>query len=260
LGLSVDCASLASETTMAVLFTRAQTLPEDGVERLCLAVSAEGQGMVAPSAFLSPNTAILLGQGSTIDRIERCKDQYLPPKVMLRRNPSRWPPLHTSLVREKNIPNRTSVSMYRIPGVRPAPTPSVISCVTGRTYADGANVRETLIQWTEKPQRLWDAIDGTLSSGVEVVIHAGPSPNLIPATFARLSINVSKHLGNRYLRGLGRGMVTRMNRHAWLSSLLPHRAALLRAPFLKHVILEDWLLAQPIETTKHKTAVSVSHA
>jgi hypothetical protein len=34
------------------------------------------------------------------------------------------------------------------------------------------------------------------------------------------------------------GMVTR----PWLAALLPARAALLRAPLLKHVILEDWLI------------------
>jgi [acyl-carrier-protein] S-malonyltransferase len=31
-------------------------------------------------------------------------------------------------------------------------------------------------------------------------------------------------------------------RRPWLSSLLPSRAALLRAPQIQHVILEDWLL------------------
>ena len=38
-----------------------------------------------------------------------------------------------------------------------------------------------------------------------------------------------------------------MNRHAWIATLLPHRAALLRAPFLKHIILEDWLLEQAVK-------------
>ena len=31
-------------------------------------------------------------------------------------------------------------------------------------------------------------------------------------------------------------------RRPWLSAILPSRAALLRAPAVKHVILEDWLL------------------
>jgi [acyl-carrier-protein] S-malonyltransferase len=37
-----------------------------------------------------------------------------------------------------------------------------------------------------------------------------------------------------------------MHRHSWIGTLLPHRAALLRAPFVKQIILEDWLLDQPI--------------
>jgi [acyl-carrier-protein] S-malonyltransferase len=31
-------------------------------------------------------------------------------------------------------------------------------------------------------------------------------------------------------------------RRPWLSAILPSRAALLRAPAMRHVILEDWLL------------------
>ncbi len=238
LALAEDCASLAPDTSMGILFTRAPVLPEEAVERLCAAVSAEGHGLVAPSAFLSPNTALLLGQGDTISRVEALKDRFLPPKVMLRRNPNKWPPLHTPLVREKNIPNRTAVAMYKIAGNRPAPMPPVLSCVTGKYCPDGANLRELLIQWTERPQRLWDAIDATLAAGVSTVIHVGPAPNLVPATFERLTTNVNKHLGNKYVRGMIRGM----NRMSWLSTMLPHRAALLRAPFLHHVILEDWLL------------------
>jgi [acyl-carrier-protein] S-malonyltransferase len=212
---------------------------------MCQAVSGEGSGLIAPSAFLSPNTVLLLGQGQTIDRVEAVMKDYLPGKVMLRRNPNRWPPLHTPLVRLRNVPNRTASALYAIAGTRPAPVPPVVSCVTGRS-GDDVSTRETLIQWTERPQRLWDAIDAVLTSGAEAVIHVGPSPNLIPATFARLSNNVNKALNNKFLRGVGRGVATSMNRHAWLATLLPHRAALLRAPYLTQVILEDWLLDQPM--------------
>ncbi len=242
LTMADDCASLAPETSMGILFTRAPSMPEEGIERLCAAVSCEGNGLVAPSAYLSPNTALLLGQGKTLDRVDQLKSQFLPPKVMLRRNPNHWPPLHTPLVRLKNIPNRTATAIYAIGGNHPEPSPPIISCVTGRMSHDGLTCRETLVQWTERPQRLWDAIDGTLSAGVERVIHVGPSPNLVPATFARLANNVNKHLGNKYLRGI----VSSMNQHAWLASMLPHRATLLRAPFVEQVILEDWLLAQKV--------------
>ncbi len=245
LAMAEDCAALAGDVRMAILFTRSPVLPEADVGRMCQAVSGEGLGLIAPSAFLSPNTVLLLGQGQTIDRVEAVMRDYLPAKVMLRRNPNRWPPLHTPLVRLRNVPNRTASALYAIPGMRPAPVPPVVSCVTGRP-GDEVSCRETLIQWTERPQRLWDAIDAVLTAGVEAVIHVGPSPNLIPATFARLSNNVDKSLNNKFLRGFGRGVATSMNRHAWLATLLPHRAALLRAPLLTHVILEDWLLEQPM--------------
>ncbi|HEU5115512.1 MAG TPA: ACP S-malonyltransferase, partial [Isosphaeraceae bacterium] len=58
------------------------------------------------------------------------------------------------------------------------------------------------------------------------------------------SNNIAKQLGHGALHALGRGVVASMNRHTWLSSVLPSRAALLRAPFLTHVVLEDWLLEQ----------------
>ncbi len=245
LSLCRDCADLAVDTSMAILFTRSPSLPEVDVHRLCEAVSGEGRGIVAPSAFLSPNTALLLGQGRTLDRVEARLKEFLPAKVLFRRNPHRWPPLHTPIVRQRNVPNRTAVALYAIPGERPAPHPPMISGVTGSICEPGFNPRELLIQWTERPQRLWDAVDGLLTSGVETVIHVGPAPNLIPATFARLSNNVNKQLDRRYLLGLGRGVASGVSRNAWLASLLPQRAALLRAPFLKHLILEDWLLAQP---------------
>jgi [acyl-carrier-protein] S-malonyltransferase len=246
LGLAADCAELAADTSLGVLFTRGPLLPPADVERLCVAISSEGHGLIGPSAYLSPNTALILGQGDTLDRLERSMKDYLPGKVMLRRNPNRWPPLHSPLVWQRNIPNRTAMAVYKIDGVAEAPVPPVISCVTGKASYDSVNCRDTLVQWTDRPQRLWDAIDGTLSAGAEVVIHVGPAPNLIPATFNRLSNNIEKQLGNKYLRGLGRGVVSSMNRHAWLAHLLPHRAALLRAPFLEHVILEDWLLEQEV--------------
>ena len=248
LALAPDCASLAEDTAMAILFTRSPVLPESAVERLCESVSSEGRGIVAPSAYLSPNTALILGQGGTIDRVQEVMADFLPAKAVFRRNPNRWPPLHTPIVRQRNIPNRAAVALYNIPGPRPEPSPALISCVTGETCGAGANCRELLIQWTERPQRLWDAIDGTLASGVETIVHVGPAPNLIPATFARLTNNVNKQLGNRYLRG----MVSGMSRSAWLASLLPQRANLLRAPRIEHLILEDWLLANAPDLTERE--------
>jgi [acyl-carrier-protein] S-malonyltransferase len=246
LNMAADCAELAADTKMGILFTRAPELPEDAVERLCLAVSSEGKGMIAPSAWLSPNTALVLGQGDTLDRLEKRLREFLPEKVLLRRNPNKWPPLHTPLVWQRSITNRAAVELYHIEGGGQPPKPPVLCGSTGEASYNGLNNRELLIQWIDRPQRLWDCIDATLSAGVELVIHAGPTPNLIPATFARLSNNVSKQLGNGYRHKMGKGLVSRMNRHTWLAHLLPHKAALLRAPFLEHVILEDWLLEQKI--------------
>ena len=56
-----------------------------------------------------------------------------------------------------------------------------------------------------------------------MVIHVGPQPNLIPATFGRLSNNVSKQMGSKYLQVLGRGMYSSVTRHAWLTHLLPSK-------------------------------------
>ncbi|HEV3166526.1 MAG TPA: ACP S-malonyltransferase [Isosphaeraceae bacterium] len=246
LGLAQDCAELAADTTMGILFTRGPALPPPDVHRLCMAISSEGRGLIGPSAFLSPNTALVLGQGDSLDRLERAMGDFLPDKVMLRRNPNKWPPLHTPLVWQRNIPNRTAMAVYSIQGGHHKPTPAVYSCVTGSPSYDEYNSRELLTKWTDHPQRLWDVIYDTLASGVELVIHVGPQPNLIPATFSRLSNNVGKQLGGKYLQMLGRSVYSSVNRHAWLAHLLPQKAALLRAPFLEHVILEDWLLEQEV--------------
>ncbi len=249
LGLAPDCAELAADLTMAVLFTRGPALDMADVERLCRSISSEGHGLIGPSAFLSPNTALILGQGATIDRLDAIKGELVVPrahKVMLRRNANRWPPLHSPLVWQRHIPNRTAMALYRTGGGRAKPRPALVSCVTGEASYDSGNARELLTDWTDHPQRLWDVIDRTLAMGAEVVIHVGPRPNLIPATFSRLANNVSRHLGNRYVQMIGRGVASGLGRHGWLARLLPSSTSLLRAPYLAHVILEDWLLEQPL--------------
>jgi [acyl-carrier-protein] S-malonyltransferase len=118
--------------------------------------------------------------------------------------------------------------------------------VTGKADYDAENSRDLMIRWTDQPQRLWDGLETLLNSGVETVIHVGPAPNLIPATFSRLSNNVTKHLQNKHLQRFGNNVVTTITRHAWLGHILPAKASLLRTPFIEHIILEDWLLAQPV--------------
>jgi [acyl-carrier-protein] S-malonyltransferase len=247
LGFAADCAELAANTTMGVLFSRGSILHTEDVERLCTAVSSQGAGLIGPSAYLSPNTVLVIGQGGTLDRLEPLIGDYLPPKTNLRRKPNHWPPLHTPLVWQKNIPNRAAMALYHVAGGLQKPRPTVLSCVTGSASYDELNSRDILIQWVDHPQRLWDVIYDTLGSGIDLVVHVGPAPNLVPATFERISNNVLKQMGNRYVKALGRGVASSMNQHAWLARLLPSKAALLRAPFIAHIILEDWLLAQPLQ-------------
>lgn len=248
LSLATDCAELAQDTTMGVLFTRGAALVPADVERMCRAVSIEGNGLVGPSAYLAPNTALLLGQGDTLSRVEQVMRDYLPRKTSLRRNGNRWPPLHSPLMWRKNIPNRTAMMLYQRGGGERPPVPPIYSCVSGKANYDEHNAREMLVRWTDQPQRLWDAIDGTLAAGVHTVVHVGPAPNLIPSTFERLSNNIQKQLGHPMLRKLGYDVAHTIQRHAWLAHLLPSRASLLRVPWLNHIVLEDWLLARPVAT------------
>ena len=244
LACAADCAALAVGTTMGILFSRGPELVLEQVEELCQEVSAEGKGMVGASSYLSPNTVLLIGQGDSLDRLEKAIPSRYPEKVMLRRKAYKIPPLHTPLVWQKNISNRAAVDLYKIAGPRRAPRPKVVSCVTGTACYNDHNARETLIHWVDHPQRLWDVVCETLASDVELVVHVGPAPNLIPATFERLGNNVEKQLGNRYMKRLGWEVGSQLNRHAWLGRLLPSKAALLRAVHVEHIILEDWLLEQ----------------
>jgi [acyl-carrier-protein] S-malonyltransferase len=241
-----DCAELAEDAQMGILFSRGPVLTVKDVQALCTTVSAEGKGIVGVSSYLSPNTALVMGQGDTLARLEAAIPSFYPEKVMLRRKTHKLPPLHTPLVWLRNIPNRAAVALYQIPGGLKAPTPPVVSCVTGAASYDALNARDLLIRWVDQPQLLWDAICETLSSGVDLLVHAGPAPNLIPATFERLSNNVTKQLGNRYFQMIGRGVGTQMHRHAWLGRILPSKAALLLAPHVTHVVLEDWLLEHEV--------------
>ena len=46
---------------------------------------------------------------------------------------------------------------------------------------------------------------------------------------------------------IGMRAISNIIRRPWLISLLPSKVALLRAPLVKHVILEDWLMTQQVE-------------
>jgi [acyl-carrier-protein] S-malonyltransferase len=168
----------------------------------------------------------------------------LPARTHLRKNPHRWPPLHTPITWQRAIPNRAAVLLETLPGGFRAPPLPLLSGVTGKKSYNDHNSRELIHRWVDHPQRLWNMIHQTLATGIETVIHVGPAPNLIPATFKRLGEDVRGQLAGRSPASLGLRAVSCMVRRPWLAKLLPSCTALLRAPFIQHVILEDWLLNQ----------------
>jgi [acyl-carrier-protein] S-malonyltransferase len=189
---------------------------------------------------------LLLGQGNTVDRFAEVMHEAFPARVYLRKNPDKWPPMHTPIVWQRNIPNRVGVMMHTLPGGLIRPVPPLLSLVTGKMSYNDHNARDIIYRWMDQPQRLWDAVYETLASGVMTVIHVGPDPNLIPATFQRLRDNVTAQLSGRSLNSLGLRAISKVVKRPWLTALLPSRSALLRAPLVEHIILEDWLLAQKL--------------
>ena len=241
--LANDCASLAHDVAMGVLFSRGAALSLDKVEMLCMDINREGRGVISISSILSPNTVLLMGQGDTIERFKSSIPDVFGRNVQLRKNDNRWPPLHTPILWQKAVADRASVMMHRMKGGAVAPKPPVLSLVTGRASYTALNSRELLRRWLDQPQRLWDVVYELLSMGIETVIHIGPEPNLIPSTFKRLSDNVTAQVGNSTIRQWGLHAMQGIRR-TWLKRLLSNRVALMRAPFVRHIVLEDWLLEQ----------------
>jgi [acyl-carrier-protein] S-malonyltransferase len=239
-----EAVELARDVTMGVVFSRGKALDLEGVERLCLEITTQGRGTIAISSYLSPNTVLLLGQYDTVDRFKALMGRYLQGEVNLRKNKGVWPPLHTPILWQRSIPNRAAVDLYSIGGGFHAPVPPIVSLVTGKLSYNDYNSRALLNRWVDEPQRLWDGIYELLSQGIEVVIHVGPDPNLLPNTFKRLSDNVTAELAGRSLRKFGMRAVSTMIARPWIAKMMSARAAVLRAPYVVHVILEDWLLEQ----------------
>ncbi len=221
---------------------RGPSIDEMDVHRLCRLITSEGDGTIAISSILSPNTYLLLGQNDTIGRFKAKMHEFLPGPAHIKINPEHWPPLHTPIVRQRHIPDRAAVMMASMRGGLQPPCPPVLSLVTGERSYDDFHARDILRDWVDHPQRLWDAVYETLSSGITTLIHVGPEPNVIPATFHRLSENVTQQMTGRSIGRLGMCAAAGLARRPWLSTMLPSRAALLRAPLLRHIILEDWLL------------------
>ncbi len=239
LAMAKDAVDLALDVTLGVLFSRRGILPLASVQRLCQEINFQGNGVIGVSALLAPNSMLLIGQGTTLDRFSQRMSELSKERVHLRRNEHLWPPLHTPITWQRHIPDRSRNLMHAMPGAMTAPNPNVFSLVTGNFGYTDSNIRELIGDWIDHPQRLWDAVEYTLSSGMETVVHVGPQANIIPATFQRLSANVEAQTkGNMGIRA-----ISSFVRRPWLKNMLPKRTSLLRAPMVRHVFLEDLLLA-----------------
>jgi len=246
LKLSREMIPLVEDVSMAVLFSRGEALNMNAVKKHCVEITAEGNGTIAISTYLSPNTVLLLGQQKTIARFKQTMHDVFPKPVHLRKNPHHWPPMHTPITWQRSVPNQAGVLLGNTPGGLRIPSPQVLSMVTGDANYNDFNSREILVQWVDHPMRVWDAVTKILAANVARVIHVGPEPNILPATFNRLASNVSLQLSARTLEGFGKWAFSQIaNRRPWLASILSRDATLLRAPFLEHIMLEDWLLSQP---------------
>jgi [acyl-carrier-protein] S-malonyltransferase len=248
LALADDCADLADEVTLGVLFSRGPVLDFDVVRQLCLEISQQGKGIIDISTYLSPNSLLLMGQNNSLGRLEDKVHEAFPRQVYLRKNQHRWPPLHTPITWLRNIPNRAAVLLQTTTGGFQAPRLPILSHVTGEESYGAFNSRELLHRWVDQPQRLWDVVYRLLATGIETVVHVGPSPNLLPATLQRLRNNIEAQMNGHGLGSLGRRTLSRLVRRPWLSRLLPSNTALLRARFVQQVVLEDWLLERPFES------------
>lgn len=261
--LAADCAELAHDVTMGVLFSRGKAIDLPSVQKLCVHLSSEGKGLISPSAYLSPNTILLLAEGNRLNEFRLRMKKEIRPDLSMRANTNRWPPLHTSLVWRKSISSRAALALHAAGGGFKAPVPKVVSCVTGKANYNDFNAREILTAWTEKPQLLWNVVQETLAEGVERVIHVGPEPNLIVGTFERLSTMVGAQMAGKFLLSLGQTVGQRIahsiSSNAWLAGLLSSNVSLLRAPFVENIVLEDWLLAQKVDRPAQEQGIDLVH-
>ena len=244
--LAEDCVALADDVTLGVLFSRDQTIDREGVDRGLVKINQQGRGVAGISAELSPNTLLLMGQADSLDRLRDLLCEDRPRQVVLRKNRDRWPPLHSPIMWQRNIPSRAAQTMLTLASGVNAPSFPVLSLVSGGMDYSESNCRELLYRWVDHPQLLWEAVYETLKLGVETVVHIGPGPNIIPSTYQRLSANVETHNESN----LGMRLLSAVAQRPWLQKVLPERTALLRAPVVQHLILEDWLLDQaPVSGT-----------
>lgn len=238
LSVANDCHALMADSRLAVVFSKASSIPRLAIEQICLDVTREAGTTVAVSSQLSPNTLLVIGQGDSLDRLtKRIKELDLK-GIVVRPKDNRLPPLHTPIMWQRFICDRAALMLQKVRFADQPPSPPVFSMALGKVDYTPYNVREHLRLWLDHPQRLWDAVDYTLSHGVDTVVHIGPDPNLIPATYKRLSENVA----SQFQENMGLRALSYAVHRPWLQAILPQQAFLLRAPGIKQVVLEDELL------------------
>lgn len=243
LALSDDCVDLAKHVRMGIVFSRGPSLDFNAVEKLCLEITATGQGTICISTFLSPNTVLVLAQGESLSVLKTALKDNFPREVHVKRDPSRWPPIHTAIIRQRNVTDRAGVILETVAGGLTEPVIPIASCISGSYGYDSINSREMLSNWVDQPQQLWKVIECVMNADVETMIHVGPQPNIIPATFKRLTMNITSQLNQKNLAGFGLRAVSSIVRgRPWLAQYLSKNAWLLRAPLIEHIVLEDWLL------------------
>jgi len=255
LTLAADAAELASDVTMGILFSRGAGLELDKIKQRCEDISSQGNGIIAISTYLSPNTLLLMGQGETIDLFKKTMQDFdfLPKSVHLRKNPNHWPPLHTPILLQKHLRDRAALILQTTPFQNKEPLYPIISCVTGELAYSKPNARSIMVDWIDHPQLLWDCVHTMLVMGIEQVLHLGPEPNIFPATLTRLAENVQSQMNQPNWRSYGMRTISRWSaQRAWLTNLISRDAVLLRAPHVEQIILEDWLLSPSPEEVEVK--------
>ena len=243
LKLAGDCVELAQNIQMGIVFSRGPELDLPAIEKLCVETTARNQGTVCISSYVAPNTVLILGQGGSIELFREAMKERFSRQVHFKKNPDKWPPIHTAIVRQRNVPDRASVMLETVPGGMKAPTIPIISCITGTESYNDYNSRAILYDWVDHPQKLWSVIERVLATDIHTLIHVGPEPNIIPATLSRLSMNIESQLNARSISGFSlRAVSSIVQSRPWLAKYLSKNASLLRTPLIENVILEDWLL------------------
>ncbi|MBL4884750.1 MAG: hypothetical protein JKY95_09485 [Planctomycetaceae bacterium] len=243
LTLCGDAAELASDVTMGILFSRGTSIELEAIHTRCEEITSQGNGVLAISTHLSPNTVLMLGQGDTIDVFKKTMKDFLPKSVHLRKNSHHWPPLHTPIVLQKHLRDRAALILQTTPYQQTLPNYPLLSCVTGKIANTGLNSRKLMMDWIDHPQLLWDCIHAMLAMGIEQVVHLGPEPNIVPATLTRLAENVQLQIDQPSWVGYGLRTISKLAaRRPWLTNLISRDAVLLRAPHVEQLVLEDWLL------------------